>query len=206
MEPLIGTYATTVHDTFEYLPNELQELVSHVREYDLQIITLLREIEINGLSGEKATNLNEAYKLKSSIISQILDLLGEKISNLNTAHSQALTAPESVSNNNHVVEEEVVNKPIPKRSRKQPANKIVRNPKLRQVSPPTTPKNSFNPPRESLPTENMCICKGFLSGDTIKCDNPHCITGTYHMRCVGITSKPKHMWICNFCIQKVNLP
>ena len=203
MDPLIQAYATTVHGTLEYLPNELQELVSHMREYDVQIVTLLREIEMNGLSGEKATNLNEAYKLKSNIVTQILDLLREKVSNLNTAHSQAITVPESVDNNVHVVEEEVVNKSIPKRNRKQPANKIVRSPKLRQVSPPTTPENILIPPKESLPTGDICICKGFLSGDTIKCDNPRCKTGTYHMHCVGVTSKPKHMWICNFCIQKI---
>ena len=201
MEPLVQSYATIVHNTLEYLPNELQELVSHMREYDLQIISLLREIETNGLSGEKATNLNNAYKLKSSLVSQILELLGEKISKLNTSQLQAITTPES--NNNHVVEE-AVNKTIPKRNRKQPSNKIVRNPKLRQVSPPTSPQNTLSPPRESLPTENICICKGYLSGDTIECDNPHCKIGTYHMRCVRLTSKPKRMWICNFCIQRVD--
>lgn len=205
MEPLLQSYARTVHDTLQYLPNELQELVSRMREYDVQIVSLLREIETNGLSGEKVTNLNKAYKLKSSIVSQILGLLGDKISNLDTTHSQAVAVSEPVNNNSQVVEEEVVNKPIPKRSRKQPANKIVRNPKLRQVSPPTTPQNTFNPPRESLPRENICVCRGFLSGERIKCDNPLCKTGTYHMRCVGVTSKPKHLWICNFCIQKIDL-
>ena len=160
MDPLLQSYARAVHESLEDLPNELQQLVTHVRESDILITNLLSEIEGEGLSGERALHLNQTYKYKSDLVSELVKLIEDKLSSLDSSYTDVTAAPKLVVLNavrgNIINSVEIpFNKPVNKRRRKQPRNEIVRNPILRQVSPPIIPA----PEDSSTKVASVCLCK-----------------------------------------------
>ncbi|KAI6661649.1 Inhibitor of growth protein 4 [Oopsacas minuta] len=211
MDPLLQKYAKTVHESLEDVPNELQELISRIREYDVQITNILTEIEGEDMSGDRALLLNQAYKYKSDFMSDVVKLLDDKLYNLDSCYTEVKTAPKLVVH--HKAPGEIINsvprgdlpinKPVSKHRRKQPHNEIVRIPTHRRVSSPAMPSPSKEYPNTNR--DSICICKGKQSDHTIICHNDQCKVGTYHMACVGVKSRTEGVWFCNWCIHKIDL-
>lgn len=47
--------------------------------------------------------------------------------------------------------------------------------------------------------QKNCWCEGTKKGKTITCSNTLCARKLFHLRCVGLRSKPRGQWLCKDC-------
>ncbi|WAQ98683.1 ING1-like protein [Mya arenaria] len=209
-----ATYLENYLETMDNLPDDLQRIVTQLRELDIQCRTILKDTEQHKetyLREESGQVKKKAFiAIKRALVRcqeigdeklHLLTLINEFIENRQRQLEQDREnlgnffdpTSSSASVKDHDKEEIIPQPPVvnnikedkPKKKKKR---KTKKDKEQSPIDPPIDPDE---------PT--YCLCQQVSYGEMIGCDNDACAIEWFHFNCVGLTSKPKGKWYCPKC-------
>ncbi|KAJ8926435.1 hypothetical protein NQ314_021224 [Rhamnusium bicolor] len=178
-----ATYVENYLDCVENLPDELQRLISRMRELDVYYLDFGKEEQTQAENKEQQPPVNNTPTNNNTTL----------VNNERPTKRARRTRHDTFSGleNNH--------------TEPAPAEHVLRSKKKKRKARQTAQaQKEESPPREEEPAidpdePTYCLCDQISYGEMIMCDNDLCPIEWFHFSCVTLTTKPKGKWYCPKC-------
>lgn len=190
---LIQEYLSVIEEA----PQEVQRLISHLKEIEHAGILEKKELERETeriyeiLQESTPTKVSEKeaidYQLKriNRCYLTLLDLDKKKLSLIKALKNQLEGTKESMKGSSCEFKEGI--------------SKSSLSIKLKKILSLLDYKIEEDNKEEEI---FCCTCKRPSKGEMIVCDNPECPIEWFHASCVGIKGVPKKKWLCSLCTKE----